>query len=88
MCRVVSWELDALPGEGAGFRHVGGAARSTLSDSTSITGASEQHFSATQDETITRQLDEGVHWIDLQVGYNSGGTRSPAGQVVHSLHTN
>ena len=53
VCRVVSWELDALPGEGAGIRHAGGAARATLSDSTSISGASEQHFSATQDETST-----------------------------------
>ena len=46
---------------GRTHRRAGGAARSTLSDSTSISGASEQHFSATQDETITRQLDEGVH---------------------------
>ena len=60
VCRVVSWELDALPGEGAGIRHAGGTARSTQSDSTSISGASEQRFSATQAETITRQLDEGV----------------------------
>lgn len=60
----------------------------TLSDTTSISGASEQHFSATQNETITRQLDEGVHEIDLQGGYNSGGTRSPAGRVVQSLYSN
>jgi len=49
-------------------------------------GASVQAWSQTQDETITQQLDAGVRWIDLQVGFN--GTDAVSGwRVVQNLYS-
>jgi hypothetical protein len=47
-------------------------------------GEAIEPWSATQDETVTQQLNDGIRWIDLQVGFN--GTTPVAGwRVVDNL---
>jgi hypothetical protein len=41
-------------------------------------------WSGTQDETITRQLDQGVRFLDLQVAYNGNGDALTGWRVVQS----
>jgi hypothetical protein len=65
-----------------------GSACTTLNEPTSVSGVTAQRFSATQDETITRQLDAGVRWVDLQVGYNGGGNPVTGWRVVQNLYSN
>ena len=49
-------------------------------------GSVVQQWSQTQDETITQQLDAGVRWVDLQVGFN--GTDAVTGwRVVQNLYS-
>jgi hypothetical protein len=49
-------------------------------------GNAVQQWSQSQDETITQQLDSGVRWIDLQVGFD--GTDPVAGwRVVRNLYS-
>ncbi len=50
-------------------------------------GTKLQRFSSTQDETITRQLDDGVRWIDLSVGYNGGGNAVTGWRVTQNLYS-
>ncbi len=87
----------ALPGaENAGtfnldpqaFDTQAGSACTTFSGGTSVGGAKAQRFSTTQDQTITQQLDGGVRWIDLQVGYNGGGNPITGWRVVQNLYSN
>ena len=65
-----------------------GSACTTFSAGTSLNETTAQRFSATQDETITRQLDEGVRWVDLDVGYNGGGNPITGWRVVQNLYSN
>jgi len=87
----------ALPGaENAGtfnldpqaFDTQAGSACTTISAGSSVGGAKAQRFSTTQDQTITQQLDGGVRWIDLQVGYNGGGNPVTGWRVVQNLYSN
>jgi hypothetical protein len=79
--------------------HVGSAC-STFSPTTAATlyrptTASElfrtaqkaQRFSTTQDETITSQLNQGVRWIDLKVGYNGNGNPITGWRVTQNLYS-
>lgn len=86
----------ALPGaENAGtfnldpqaFDTQAGSACTTLSAGNSVGGTKAQRFSATQDQTITTQLDDGVRWIDLHVGYNGGGNPVTGWRVVQNLYS-
>lgn len=86
----------ALPGaENAGtfnldeqaFVNQAGSACTTIPSAQSLGGAKLQRFSSTQDETITRQLDDGVRWIDLSVGYNGGGSPVAGWRVTQNLYS-
>ena len=86
----------ALPGaENAGtfnldpqaFDTQAGSACTTLDAGVSLNGAKVERFSATQDQTVARQLDGGVRWIDLQVGYNGGGNPIAGWRVVQNLYS-
>ncbi|MHB1584044.1 MAG: PI-PLC domain-containing protein [Acidimicrobiales bacterium] len=87
----------ALPGaENAGtfnldpqaFDNQAGSACTTISPGLTLDGTRTQRFSATQDETITRQLQGGVRWIDLRVGYNGGGNPVSGWRVTQNLYSN
>jgi hypothetical protein len=86
----------ALPGaENAGtfnldeqaFVNETGSACTTIPSGSSLGGAGLQRFSSTQDETITRQLDDGVRWIDLSVGYNGAGNPVLGWRVTQNLYS-
>jgi hypothetical protein len=86
----------ALPGaENAGtfnldpqaFDTQTGSACTSLSAGYSGGAAKAQRFSTTQDQSITTQLDDGVRWIDLQVGYNGGGNPITGWRVVQNLYS-
>ena len=86
----------ALPGaENAGtfnldaqaFDNQAGSACTTFSPGTSISPAKAVRFSATQDETIIKQLNGGVRWIDLQVGYNGSGNAIGGWRVTQNLYS-
>lgn len=51
------------------------------------TAQKAQRFSTTQDETITSQLNEGVRWIDLKVGYNGNGNPITGWRVTQNLYS-
>ena len=87
----------ALPGaENAGtfnldpqaFDTQAGSACTTIDAGASVGAAKAQRFSTTQDQTIAQQLDGGVRWIDLQVGYNGGGNPITGWRVVQNLYSN
>jgi hypothetical protein len=87
----------ALPGsENAGtfnldaqaFDNQSGSACTTINELGSVQATTAQRFSATQDQSITRQLDEGVRWIDLKVGYNGGGNPIAGWRVTQNLYSN
>jgi hypothetical protein len=86
----------ALPGaENAGtfnldpqaFDTQPGTACTTISAAPLVGGQKVQRFSTTQDQTISRQLDDGVRWIDLTVGYNGGGNPVSGWRVVQNLYS-
>ena len=86
----------ALPGsENAGtfnldpqaFDTQAGSPCTTLSAGVPVSGGKAQRFSTTQDQTITQQLDGGVRWIDLRVGYNGGGNSVTGWRVVQNLYS-
>jgi hypothetical protein len=86
----------ALPGaENAGtfnldpqaFDNQAGSDCSTINAGASVGAAKLLHFSATQDQPITRQLSDGVRWIDLDVGYNGGGNPITGWRVVQNLYS-
>jgi hypothetical protein len=60
---------------------------STTSSERSLTAQKAQRFSTTQDETITSQLNEGVRWIDLKVGYNRNGNPITGWRVAQNLYS-
>ena len=64
-----------------------GSACTTLSSGNGAGGAKAQHFSTTQDQTVTTQLDDGIRWIDLHVGYNGGGNAVTGWRVVQNLYS-
>ena len=64
-----------------------GSACTTLSAGYGAGGAKAQRFSTTQDQTVTTQLDDGVRWIDLHVGYNGGGNAVTGWRVVQNLYS-
>ena len=64
-----------------------GSACTTLHGNANVDGATAQRFSETQDQTITRQLDEGVRWVDLNVGYNGSGSPVSGWRVVQNLYS-
>jgi hypothetical protein len=64
-----------------------GSACTTLSSAPQLGGPTVQRFSATQDQTITRQLNDGVRWIDLKVGYNGDGNPTGGWRVVQNLYS-
>jgi hypothetical protein len=63
------------------------SACTTVSAGALLGGTKLQRFSTTQDETITRQLDAGVRWIDLSVGYNGGGNPVSGWRVTQNLYS-
>ena len=86
----------ALPGaENAGtfnldaeaFDNQVGSACATFDPGASISASKAVRFSATQDETIVKQLNGGVRWIDLQVGYNGGGDAVGGWRVTQNLYS-
>jgi hypothetical protein len=86
----------ALPGaENAGtfnldpqaFDTQAGTACSTIKAAPLAGGPKVQRFSTTQDQTISHQLDDGVRWIDLTVGYNGGGSPISGWRVVQNLYS-
>jgi len=86
----------AIPGaENAGtfnldpqaFDTQAGSACVTLSAGFGAGGAKAQRFSTTQDQAVTTQLDDGVRWIDLHVGYNGGGNPVTGWRVVQNLYS-
>ncbi len=86
----------ALPGsENAGtfnldaqaFDTQAGSACTTLSGGYSVGGTKALRFSTTQDQTVATQLDDGVRWIDLHVGYNGGGNPVTGWRVVQNLYS-
>jgi hypothetical protein len=68
-----------------------GSACTTFSPATasaaSLTPQKAERFSATQDQTITSQLNEGVRWIDLKVGYNGNGNAITGWRVTQNLYS-
>lgn len=60
---------------------------SGIRSTSSLTSLKAERFSATQDETITRQLDGGIRWIDLKVGYNGGGNPIGGWRVTQNLYS-
>jgi len=92
----VPLSLLALPGaENAGtfnldpqaFDTQPGSACTTLSGGSSMGGSKALRFSTTQDQSVTTQLDDGVRWIDLHVGYNGGGNPITGWRVVENLYS-
>jgi hypothetical protein len=86
----------ALPGaENAGtfnldpqaFDVEAGSDCTTISGLDKLNATTVQRFSATQDESIARQLDGGVRWIDLKVGYNGGGNPVAGWRVTQNLYS-
>ncbi len=86
----------AIPGaENAGtfnldpqaFDTQAGSACVTLSAGSGTGGTKAQRFSTTQSQTVTTQLDDGVRWIDLHVGYNGGGNPVTGWRVVQNLYS-
>ncbi len=86
----------ALPGaENAGtfnldpqaFDVQAGSACTTIDALNSVNATTVQRFSATQDQSITRQLDDGARWIDLKVGYNGGGNPVSGWRVTQNLYS-
>jgi hypothetical protein len=59
----------------------------TINALNAVNATTVQRFSATQDESITRQLDDGVRWIDLTVGYNGGGNPIAGWRVTQNLYS-
>jgi hypothetical protein len=64
-----------------------GSACTTIDELQSVEATKVQRFSATQDQSVTRQLDEGVRWIDLKVGYNGGGNPIAGWRVTQNLYS-
>jgi len=86
----------AIPGaENAGtfnldpqaFDTQSGSACTTLSAGSGSGAVKALRFSTTQDQTVTAQLDDGVRWIDLHVGYNGGGNPVTGWRVVQNLYS-
>jgi hypothetical protein len=86
----------ALPGaENAGtfnldpqaFDSQAGSDCTTIDGLANVKATTAQRFSATQDESIVRQLDGGVRWIDLTVGYNGGGNPIAGWRVTQNLYS-
>ena len=61
-----------------------GSECTTIDALNAVKATTVQRFSATQDESITRQLDDGVRWIDLTVGYNGGGNPTAGWRVTQN----
>lgn len=51
------------------------------------TAQKAERFSATQDESITSQLNEGARWIDLKVAYNGNGNPVTGWRVAQNLYS-
>lgn len=86
----------ALPGaENAGtfnldpqaFDNQMGSACTTIDALDTVKPVTVQRFSATQEQSITRQLEGGVRWIDLSVGYNGGGNPTAGWRVTQNLYS-
>ena len=64
-----------------------GSACTTLHTSAPLTALKQALFSTTQDETIVRQLNQGIRWVDLRVGYNGGGSPVSSWRVTQNLYS-
>ena len=64
-----------------------GSACTTLSPALPVNGVKAQRFSSTQDQSIVQQLDDGVRWIDLQIGYNGNGNPLSGWRVTQNLYS-
>ena len=64
-----------------------GSACTTLHTSEQLTALKRGLFSSTQDETIIRQLNQGIRWVDLKVGYNGGGNPVSSWRVTQNLYS-
>jgi hypothetical protein len=64
-----------------------GTSCSTINSAPLLGGQKVQRFSTTQDQPITGQLDHGVRWIELKVGYNGGGDPVSGWRVVQNLYS-
>jgi hypothetical protein len=64
-----------------------GSACTTLSPALPVTGVKAQRFSSTQDQSIVQQLDDGVRWIDLRIGYNGNGNPLSGWRVAQNLYS-